>query len=118
MRVILIVVAILLVILVVATWDQLLLGVIVPVVVWAFIGWLAGQVIRWRGYSTSYDAPINMVLGIGGGIGLTLLLRLVGAPIQETRDLIMMIVFGAVGAFLTAGIVNTAVSMINSSQAS
>ena len=44
---------------------NLLLGLIVPVLIWALVGWLTGYLMRGRGYGALY----NVLLGVGGGGG-------------------------------------------------
>lgn len=70
-----------------------LVNFIIMVLIWIFIGYLAGQLIRGKGYGPVGDAA----LGIGGGIVGSVLLSLLGQT-NWNDGLIGRIIFGAVGA--------------------
>jgi len=63
------------------------------VLVWIFIGYLAGQLIRGKGYGPIGDAA----LGIGGGIVGSIILRLIGQTNWD-NNIIGSIVVGTIGA--------------------
>ncbi|MCA9911065.1 MAG: hypothetical protein KC519_20570, partial [Anaerolineae bacterium] len=69
-----------------------LLGLAFTLLVWAVIGWLAGQLLRGRGYG----AIGNILLGVGGGI-LGGLIFHVAAP-ALAAGLIGKLLSGVVGA--------------------
>ena len=74
----------------------LLFGVIVPLLVWAAIGWFVGQMMRGSGYG-----PLgNILLGIGGGIVGSILFRVLGWS-GDAGNLIVGVV-GAVAIVLVA----------------
>ncbi|MCL4252161.1 MAG: GlsB/YeaQ/YmgE family stress response membrane protein [Anaerolineae bacterium] len=66
---------------------------ILMILVWIFIGFLAGQLIRGKGYGPIGDAA----LGIGGGIVGSIILRLTGTT-NWNDGLIGGIVVGTIGA--------------------
>jgi len=70
-----------------------LVNFIIMVLIWIFIGYLAGQLIRGKGYGPVGDAA----LGIGGGIVGSVLLNLLGRDAWDS-GFIGRIVFGAIGA--------------------
>jgi uncharacterized membrane protein YeaQ/YmgE (transglycosylase-associated protein family) len=73
-------------------------GFAVMVLVWMFIGWIAGQLLRGKSYGPIYDA----LLGLGGGIVGSIVLGLVGI---STSGAIGTVVAGVVGALiLVAGV--------------
>ncbi len=69
-------------------------AVVIPVLIWAVVGWLTGQFMRGRGYGTVN----NVLLGIGGGVLGSILFRLLN--LQGIGDiwLIGNIIVGVVGA--------------------
>jgi len=69
------------------------LNVILLVLLWAFIGWLVGQILRGRGY----DLFTNILLGIGGGLVGGILFALLGL---SSGGLLGTILSGVVGAIL------------------
>ena len=53
---------------------NLLFGIIIPLLVWATIGWFVGHMMRGSGYG-----PLgNVLLGVGGGIVGSILFRILG----------------------------------------
>jgi uncharacterized membrane protein YeaQ/YmgE (transglycosylase-associated protein family) len=70
-------------------------GLIITLVVWAIIGWLAGQLMRGGGYG----ALGNIALGIGGGIVGSLLFNLIGQP-NADNGLLGSVVVGVIGAVI------------------
>jgi uncharacterized membrane protein YeaQ/YmgE (transglycosylase-associated protein family) len=85
-----------------STAFNLFFAVIIPVLIWAVIGWLAGQLMRGRGYG----ALGNILLGLGGGILGGLLFSLIGAG-GTTEGIIGRIIAGVVGAIVLTFIVRT-----------
>lgn len=75
----------------------------VPVLIWAIIGWLAGQIIRGQGYG----AVNNILLGIGGGIVGSILFRLLNLGFVDNIWVIGNIVVGVVGALVLIWLVRT-----------
>lgn len=69
-----------------------ILGLVFTLLVWAAIGWLAGQFLRGRGYG----AVGNILLGVGGGI-LGGLIFHVAAP-ALAMGLLGKLLSGVVGA--------------------
>ncbi|MCS7072683.1 MAG: GlsB/YeaQ/YmgE family stress response membrane protein [Anaerolinea sp.] len=67
------------------------LNVILLVLLWAFIGWLTGQIMRGQGYSLF----TNVLLGIGGGLVGGILFGLLGL---SSGGLLGTILSGVVGA--------------------
>ncbi|MDL1900710.1 GlsB/YeaQ/YmgE family stress response membrane protein [Anaerolineae bacterium CFX9] len=61
---------------------------------WGIIGWLAGQIMRGRGYGALY----NILLGIGGGIVGGIIFRIL--PLSGLGDLWLIgsVLSGVVGA--------------------
>lgn len=72
----------------------------VMILVWIFIGWLAGQLIRGKGYGPIGDAA----LGIGGGIVGSVVLRLIGQT-NWNDGLVGGIVVGTIGAVILVALV-------------
>lgn len=70
-----------------------LVNFVLMVLVWIFIGYLAGQLIRGKGYGPLGDAA----LGIGGGIVGSIILRLIGQTNWD-NNFIGSIVVGTIGA--------------------
>ncbi len=70
-------------------------GLIISLLIWAVIGWLAGQLLQGRGYG----ARGNIALGLGGGIIGSLLFRLLGQPNLD-QGLIGSIIVGVIGAVI------------------
>lgn len=75
---------------------NLLLGLIVPVLIWALVGWLTGYLMRGRGYG----ALNNVLLGVGGGILGSLIFRLFN--LQGIGDLWLIgnVIVGVAGALI------------------
>lgn len=80
------------------------LGIVVdlfiPVLVWAVIGWLSGQLMRGRGFGVLG----NILLGLGGGVIGSVLFGLLGVG---AGGLIGRIVAGVVGAVVLIFLVRT-----------
>ncbi|MCU0480554.1 MAG: GlsB/YeaQ/YmgE family stress response membrane protein [Anaerolineae bacterium] len=70
-----------------------IIGFVLTILVWIFIGYLAGQLIRGKGYGPLGDAA----LGIGGGIVGSIILRIIGQTNWD-NNLIGNIVVGTIGA--------------------
>ncbi len=70
-----------------------LINFVFMILVWIFIGYLAGQLIRGKGYGPIGDAA----LGIGGGIVGSIILRLIGQTDWNT-NIVTSIVVGTIGA--------------------
>ncbi len=70
-----------------------IVGLLITLLVWAVIGWLAGRVLRGRGY----EPLTNILLGLGGGIIGGILFSLLGLP---SSGIIWTIVSGVVGAIV------------------
>lgn len=51
---------------------NLILGLIIPVLIWALVGWATGYLMRGRGYG----ALQNVLLGVAGGVLGSLIFRL------------------------------------------
>ena len=75
---------------------NLVFGLIVPILIWALVGWLTGKLLRGQGYG----ALNNILLGVGGGLLGSFLFRLLG--LQGIGDiwLIGNIIVGIVGAVI------------------
>ena len=75
---------------------NLLLGLIVPVLIWALVGWLTGYLMRGRGYGALY----NVLLGVGGGVLGSLIFRLFN--LQGIGDLWLIgnVIVGVAGALV------------------
>lgn len=67
------------------------INVVLLVLLWAFIGWLVGQIMRGKGY----DLFTNILLGIGGGLVGGILFGLLGL---SSAGLLGTILSGVVGA--------------------
>ncbi|MGQ9910284.1 MAG: GlsB/YeaQ/YmgE family stress response membrane protein [Candidatus Flexifilum sp.] len=67
------------------------INVVLLVLLWAFIGWLVGQIMRGKGY----DLFTNILLGIGGGLVGGILFSLLGL---SSGGLLGTILSGVVGA--------------------
>jgi uncharacterized membrane protein YeaQ/YmgE (transglycosylase-associated protein family) len=70
-----------------------ILNLIVILLLWAVIGWLAGRVLRGRGY----EPLTNILLGLGGGIVGGILFSVLGLP---STGILWTIVSGVVGAIV------------------
>ena len=70
-----------------------LVGLIISLLIWAVIGWLAGQLMRGRGYGALGD----ILLGIGGGIVGSLIFQLLRIGVG---GLVGNIIVGVVGAVI------------------
>jgi uncharacterized membrane protein YeaQ/YmgE (transglycosylase-associated protein family) len=70
-----------------------LINFIITILIWIFIGYLAGQLIRGKGYGPIGDAA----LGVGGGIVGSIILRVIGQTNWD-NGLIGGIVVGTIGA--------------------
>ncbi len=86
---------------VVTSIFSLVVGIVAfafSVLIWMFIGWIAGKLLRGKSYGPIYDA----LLGLGGGIVGSFVLGVLGI---STGGLVMTIVAGVVGALiLVAGV--------------
>jgi uncharacterized membrane protein YeaQ/YmgE (transglycosylase-associated protein family) len=91
---ILVVVVILLIAYVAISASIGIINLLISLLIWAVIGWLAGQLIRGRGYG----AVINILLGIGGGIIGSILFSLLGLGVGG--GVIGNILAGVVGAVI------------------
>ncbi|MBL8144931.1 MAG: GlsB/YeaQ/YmgE family stress response membrane protein [Anaerolineae bacterium] len=69
---------------------------IVPVLIWALVGWLTGYLMRGRGYGALY----NVLLGVGGGVLGSLIFRLFN--LQGIGDLWLIgnVIVGVAGALV------------------
>ena len=69
-------------------------SLIIPVLIWALVGWLTGKLLRGQGYG----ALNNILLGVGGGLLGSLLFRLLG--LQGIGDIWLVgnVIVGIVGA--------------------
>jgi uncharacterized membrane protein YeaQ/YmgE (transglycosylase-associated protein family) len=69
-------------------------GLIIPVLIWALVGWLTGKLLRGQGYG----ALNNILLGVGGGLLGSFLFRLLG--LQGIGDIWLVgnVIVGIVGA--------------------
>ena len=74
---------------------NILFGLIVPLIIWAVIGWAAGKLMRGRGYG----AIGNILLGVGGGIIGSILFRILNLGVGDIW-LIGNIIVGVVGAVI------------------
>jgi len=72
--IILIVIVLLLAYVAISASVNLLFGIIIPLLVWAGIGWFVGKMMRGSGYG----AIGNILLGVGGGIVGSILFRILG----------------------------------------
>jgi uncharacterized membrane protein YeaQ/YmgE (transglycosylase-associated protein family) len=80
----------------------LVFDLFVPVLIWALIGWLAGQLMRGRGYGVLG----NVLLGVGGGIIGSIIFRLLNIGVGNVW-LIGNIIVGVVGAVVLIWVVRT-----------
>ena len=78
----------------------LIVDLFIPVLIWAVIGWLAGQLMRGRGFGVLG----NILLGLGGGVIGSLLFGLLGVG---AGGLIGRIIAGVVGAVVQVFLVRT-----------
>ncbi len=76
-----------------------LAGLIITVIVWAIIGWLAGQLMKGGGYGLFGDVLLGIIGGIVGGIIFSLL----GIG-DATSGLIGTIIVGVVGSVIVIAI--------------
>jgi uncharacterized membrane protein YeaQ/YmgE (transglycosylase-associated protein family) len=76
------------------TAISLVFALIIPILVWALVGWLTGKLMRGRGYG----ALNNILLGVGGGVLGSLLFRLLN--LQGIGDIWLVgnLIVGVVGA--------------------
>lgn len=96
----LIVIAVILLIIYVATNLALgLVGLIISLLIWAVIGWLAGQIMKGDGYG----ALGNILLGLVGGIVGGLIFGLFGIG-DVNSGLIGRIIVGVVGSIIVIAI--------------
>ena len=72
-----------------------LINFIITILIWIFIGYLAGQLIRGKGYGPVGDAA----LGIGGGLVGSVIVRLLGTT-NWNDGLIGGIIVGTIGAIV------------------
>lgn len=70
-----------------------LLNLLIPLIIWGIIGWLAGKVMRGAGYG----ALTNIALGLAGGIVGNFLFRLLGSNLGDA-GLIGSIIVGVIGS--------------------
>ncbi|MBK9747245.1 MAG: GlsB/YeaQ/YmgE family stress response membrane protein [Chloroflexi bacterium] len=70
-----------------------IIGLLIPLLIWALIGWLAGKVMSGRGYG----AFGNILLGLAGGVVGSFLFNVIGANWGDD-GLIARIVVGVVGS--------------------
>ena len=73
-------------------------GLILALIVWAIIGWLAGQIMRGGGYGVLGDILLGVVGGLVGGLVVNLLNINIGS------GLIANIIVGVVGAIIVIAI--------------
>jgi uncharacterized membrane protein YeaQ/YmgE (transglycosylase-associated protein family) len=73
---------------------SLVFSLIIPILIWAVVGWLTGKFMRGRGYG----ALNNILLGVGGGVLGSLLFRLLN--LQGIGDIWLVgnVIVGVVGA--------------------
>ncbi|MBE2272220.1 MAG: GlsB/YeaQ/YmgE family stress response membrane protein [Anaerolinea sp.] len=69
------------------------MGLILPLIIWGVIGWLAGQLLRGRGYGVL----VNIALGLAGGIVGGILFRALGSNWGD-GGLVGTIIVGVVGS--------------------
>jgi uncharacterized membrane protein YeaQ/YmgE (transglycosylase-associated protein family) len=70
------------------------------ILVWMFIGWVAGQLIRGKGYGPVYDG----LLGLGGGIVGNILFSIIGINLGGV-PFVGTIITGIVGALILVVII-------------
>lgn len=70
-----------------------IIDLLISLVIWAVIGWLAGNLLQGRGYGTLG----NILLGLGGGIVGGIIFGLLNL---SSGGLIMTIISGVVGAVI------------------
>lgn len=75
-----------------------IIGFVLLVLVWMFIGWIAGQLVRGKGYGPVYDG----LLGLGGGIVGNIIFGLLSIP---SGGFIGTIITGVVGAIILVYVV-------------
>lgn len=75
-------------------------GFILMIVVWMFIGWIAGQLLRGKSYGPMYDA----LLGLGGAIVGNFVLGLAGVSLG---GLIGTVIAGVIGSLILVGVIRT-----------
>ncbi len=73
-------------------------GLILTVIIWAVIGWLAGQIMRGGGYGVLGDILLGLVGGLVGGLVFNLLNLNVGGGLIGT------IIVGVVGSVIVIAI--------------
>jgi uncharacterized membrane protein YeaQ/YmgE (transglycosylase-associated protein family) len=73
-------------------------GLILAVIVWAIIGWLAGQIMSGEGYGTLGNILLGVVGGLVGGLVVNLLNLNIGG------GLIANIIVGVVGSIIVIAI--------------
>jgi uncharacterized membrane protein YeaQ/YmgE (transglycosylase-associated protein family) len=73
-------------------------GLIVTVIIWAVIGWLAGQIMKGDGYGALGNILLGLVGGLVGGLVFNLLGLGVGAGLIGT------IIVGVVGSIIVIAI--------------
>lgn len=75
---------------------SLVFSLIIPILIWAVVGWLTGKFMRGRGYG----ALNNILLGVGGGVLGSLLFRLLN--LQGIGDIWLVgnVIVGIVGAVI------------------
>lgn len=76
------------------TAINLVFALIIPVIIWAAVGWLTGYFMRGRGYGALY----NVLLGVAGGVLGSLIFRLLN--LQGIGDIWLVgnVIVGVVGA--------------------
>ena len=92
-----VIVFLLVAVVVLAVLASLVSGIVslaVQLLMWGIIGWLAGQIMRGRGYGAVY----NILLGFGGGIVGGIIFRIL--PLSGLGDLWLIgsVLSGVVGA--------------------
>jgi hypothetical protein len=103
--VLLIVAAVLAVVLLIVESDNLVLGVLVPIAVWGLVGVITGKVII-KSENRHLNILESIAAGVAWGNGPGLVLRLMGAPSEETSQFIFYIILGALLAWLGTGVNN------------
>lgn len=84
----------------VVSFTITIFGFILMILVWMFIGWIAGKLLRGKSYGPIYDA----LLGLGGAIVGNFVLGLAGVSLG---GLIGTVIAGVVGALILVGVIRT-----------
>lgn len=69
---------------------------VIPVIIWAVVGWLTGKFMRGRGYG----ALNNILLGVGGGVLGSVLFSLLNLQGIGNIWLVGNVIVGVVGAVI------------------